>query len=104
MNNKEFEKVTKSIQKKLGNETSALINDDLATMILDNQAMNTEIDNKNKEITDLKKDKEDLMITNSRLFQQVSIGEETPRTPEKEEKKEKFSFKSVFDEKGNFIE
>lgn len=105
MKKEEMETLTKGIQKKLGKEASALINDDLATIVLDNTSMNTELDTRQTKIDTLEKDKENLIMTNNRLFQQVSIGEETTPTKEKEEKKkEKFSFKSAFDEKGNFIE
>lgn len=104
MKKEEMETLTKGIQKKLGKEQSALINDDLATILLDNTSMNTELETRQTTIQNLQKDKEDLIMTNNRLFQQVAVGEETtPTNEKKEEKKEPFSFKSVFDEKGNFI-
>lgn len=103
MKKEEMETLTKGIQKKLGKEQSALINDDLATILLDNTSMNTELETRQTTIQNLQKDKEELIMTNNRLFQQVSVGKETSPTKEKEEKKEPFSFKSVFDEKGNFI-
>lgn len=103
MKHDELEKITKGIQKKLGKEQSALINDDIASILLDNTAMNTELETRQNTINTLQKDKEDLIMTNNRLFQQVSIGEEIKTDTEKEDKKEPFSFKSVFDDKGNFI-
>ena len=104
MTHEELENITKGIQSKLGKETSALINDDIATILLDNQSMNTELENRQTTINSLKQDKDNLIMTNNRLFQQVSVGEEPERKKEKEEKPiEKFSFKSVFDDKGNFI-
>lgn len=102
MKQDDMKKLTESIQQKLGQENSALINDDLAQIILDNNTMNTELEKRDNTINDLKKDKEDLMLTNSRLFQQVTVGEE-PKQNEKEDKKELFSLKNAFDEKGNFI-
>lgn len=103
MKKEEMETLAINIQKKLGKEQSALINDDLATILLDNASMNTELETRQTTIQNLQKDKEDLIMTNNRLFQQVAVGEETSPTKEKEKKKEPFSFKSVFDEKGNFI-
>lgn len=102
MKAEDFEKLTKSIQKKLGQEQSSLINDDLATMVLDNKSMNEEIVKHQETITTLKKDKDDLIMTNNRLFQQVAIGEEV-KAEEKQEDKKPFNFRSVFDDKGNFI-
>lgn len=103
MKKEDLETIQNSIQNKLGEEHSALISDDLATIILDNDNMLSELQSKNSQIKQLKDDKDKLIMTNNRLFQQVSVGQE--ETPKKEEKKkEKFSFKSVFDEKGNFIE
>lgn len=104
MKKEELEKITKGIQKKLGKETSALINDDLANIILDNTSMNTELEKNQEQINQLNQDKENLIMTNNRLFQQVGIGIEEKSQPQEEIKKEKFSFKSVFDEKGNFID
>lgn len=103
MKKEDLANLQNSIQNKLGEEHSALISDDLATIILDNDNMLSELESKNSQIKQLKDDKDKLIMTNNRLFQQVSVGqEETPKN--KEKKKEKFSFKSVFDEKGNFIE
>lgn len=102
MKNEDLEKITKSIEKKIGKEQSALIHDDLATIILSNNEMNTELKNYQEKIDNLQKEKEDLIITNNRLFQQVGIGEEQSTSFNEKEKKEPFSFKSVFDENGNF--
>lgn len=106
MKQEDLEKITKGIQKKLGKEQSALINDDLASIVLDNTAMNTELQTRQEKINQLNEDKENLILTNNRLFQQVGIGfeEQKPNEKQEEKKKEKFSFKSVFDEKGNFID
>lgn len=103
MKNEDIEKLTNSIRAKLGDETSALISDDLANIILDNQNMNTAISSRDSTISELQKDKDNLIMTNNRLFQQVSIGEE-PKLPDQEPEKKPFNFRSVFDEKGNFIE
>lgn len=106
MKQEDLEKITEGIQKKLGKEQAALINDDLANIVLDNTAMNTELNTRQEKINQLNQDKENLILTNNRLFQQVGIGQEEPKSnlAKKEDKKEKFSLKNVFDEKGNFIE
>lgn len=106
MKREEHEKIINSIQEKLGDESSSLIADDLGILITDNVSMNETIENKNNEITKLQSDKEMLVTTNGNLLKQVGMGVDTnamnENKNEKVEKKE-FSFKSIFDEKGNFI-
>ena len=106
MKSNDFENLINSMRTKLGEENSALIADDLGTLITDNSQMNTEMDAKNNQITKLKQDKENLITSNGNLLQQISMGDDISSRPsnKKEEKEEKeFSFKSCFDEKGNFI-
>ena len=76
MTEKEFEKITKSIQDKLGKENTSLIADDLGKLITDNGTMNTEMKQKDEQITKLKQDKEALITTNGNLLQQVAMGNE----------------------------
>ena len=49
----EFQNKLNSIQEKIGQDASALILDDIATLITDNQNMNKEIDTKDNEISKL---------------------------------------------------
>lgn len=103
MKKEDIEKLTNSMIEKLGEENSALIADDIGTIISDNNLMNSEIETKNNQITKLQEDKERLITTNGNLLKQIPIGFEKPKNQEKEDKKQDFSFKNVFDEKGNFI-
>ena len=103
MKEKEFEKLTNGIQEKLGKETSGLIMDDIGLLITDNTAMNKTLKEKDEQIEQLKKDKENLLNVNANLFQQVSMGEEEDETKNKEDEKPKpFDFRSAFDEKRKF--
>ena len=103
MKEKEFEKSIKDMKEKLGEENSGLILDDLGLLITDNSAMNKTLKEKEAQIEQLKKDKENLLNVNANLFQQVSIGEEEDETKNKEDQKPTpFDFRSAFDEKGNF--
>lgn len=104
MKKEDFENLTNTMQEKLGKESSSLIADDIGTLITDNSNMNAEIERQNQIIEKLKQDKENLITTNGNLLQQISMGVEKPKTVEKETTTpKKFSFKSCFDEKGNFI-
>ena len=104
MQNKEIEELTKRIGDKIGAENKALINDDLALLITDTANTNQIIKDKDNEIQNLKSDKENLLMTNNKLFQQVAIGKEQELEQEKEKDKPQsnYSFQSCFDEKGNF--
>lgn len=106
MTEKEFEKVTKSIQDKLGKENTSLIADDLGKLITDNATMNKDIRGRDERISRLEQDKEALITTNGNLLQQVAMGDDSSlintNEPKNEEPKKPFDYRSVFDEKGNF--
>lgn len=107
MKSEEFKKITDTMQEKLGKEKASLIADNFATIISDNMQMNKEMIDKDKKIKELEKDKEDLMLTNMNLLQQIPMGKEEDINPKPEKKEEKpkasaFDFREVFDEYGNF--
>ena len=81
---------------------SNLILDEIGILLTDNQAMNTSLADKDKEIERLKKTNETLQNVNGNLLQQVAMGEDTVNIPKKEEPKKAFDFRSVFDEKRKF--
>lgn len=102
---KEFEKITKSIQDKLGKENTSLIADDLGKLITDNATMNKDLRGRDEKISKLEQDKEALITTNGNLLQQVAMGDEGGLINKNESKKDEpqpFDYRSVFDEKGNF--
>lgn len=103
MQNDDLEAITSSIKSKLGEEATALIADDLGTLITKNTQVYNSMVAKDNEITKLKDDKEKLVIANGNLLQQVPIGtsSKAPKEDDGVEKKS-FNFRSVFDEKGNF--
>lgn len=110
MQTDKFNQLIDGVKEKLGEENTALISDDLAILISDNTQTNKDLEDRDKQINTLKQDKENLIKTNGNLLQQVSVGKEEDfsfnqnKQKENEEKKEPFSFKKQFDEKGNFIE
>ena len=109
MQTEDFNKLINGVREKLGEENTSLIADDLAILLSDNTQVNTELENKDNEISKLQTDKENLIKVNGNLLQQVTDGKEEDvfninNEKEKENKKEPFSFKKQFDEFGNFIE
>ena len=103
---KEFEKITKSIQDKLGKENTSLIADDLGKLITDNATMNKDLKQRDERISKLEQDKEALITSNGNLLQQVTMGNEgnlsNKHEPKDDEPPTPFDYRSVFDEKGNF--
>lgn len=110
MQTEDFNKLINGVREKLGEENTSLIADDLAILISDNAQINTDLENKDKEIEKLGKDKENLIKVNGNLLQQVTDDKIDDNDfkfneKEKEDKKEKpFSFKAQFDKNGEFIE
>lgn len=106
MKKEEHEKIISSIQEKAGDEVSGVIADDLGLLITDNSQMLDTIEKQNKRIETLEKQNSNLVAVNGNLLQQVGMGEDDDDkrfNKKEEEKKEPFNYKSVFDEKGNFI-
>lgn len=102
----DLEKITKNIQKKLGKENSAMITDDLASIITIKSNYEKQLKENEEEISQIKQDKEVLIQANGNLLQQVTMGAEPKKEEVKEEKKESaknFNFSAMFDSKGNFI-
>lgn len=105
MTNEDFQKQMNLIQEKIGKDSSALILDDIAVLLNDNQSMNKSNKEKEEEIERLKKMNETLQSVNGNLLQQVSMGEDIEtkqKEPEEDNKRKYIDFKSCFDEKGNF--
>lgn len=107
MKNEDYKKFVENMQNKLGKENSAIISDDLATLISDNISMNEEISKRDSKIKEQNELNNKLVSANSSLLQQVgtsSFEEEKPtRKESKEDTEEKISWEDCFDKKGNFL-
>ena len=106
MTNEKMEELTNNIIEKVGEEKAGLIADDIGMLLTDNKTMNTEITNRDNEITKLKNDKENLITTNGNLLQQIAMGDDTESIYKKEEKPKDepkiLDYRTVFDEKRKF--
>ena len=101
MKEEDLKNTLDSIKTKLGDETSALIADDLGILITKNTEAQKQIKEQSEKITQLGEKVDKLVIANASLLQQIPMGNE-PSSKEEKTESEEFSFKSVFDEKGNF--
>lgn len=104
MKNEDMENISNKIKEKLGDEKSAIISEELVQIITDNTNRNKDLENQNNQIEKLKNEKNELIETNGKLFQQVTMAPDEPKPNSSKEEPKKFCFKSVFDEKGNFID
>lgn len=100
----DFDKIQENIRTKLGEEQHALIADDMASLITLKASRDNDLKNKDAEIQKLKSDKEMLIQANGNLLQQVGMAKEEviDKSNDDEEEKKRFSFKTLFDEKGNW--
>lgn len=93
-----IEEYTNKIQEKLGDEAGKIA-DDLANILTHENRLQKDIQDKEQEITKLKKDKEMLIEANGNLLQQIPLGKEEPPKKEDDEVRN-FDFKTVFDKNG----
>lgn len=107
MTYEELETLTNGIRERLGEESSALISEDLLN-ILSNYKSNLdrilELETENEK---LKSDKEELLKTNGKLFQKIGFEKEKEAEEVKEENEEEKSTEEIIeeliDEKGEII-
>lgn len=103
MTEDELNKINNSIKEKIGDESFAMIGDDLGKIITARESMEKEIKTRDDTILDLKSKNEKLVDANASLFKQIPVTnsvEEKEETPEI--RFEDLDFRDTLDEKGNF--
>ena len=92
-----------SIEKKLGAENYAKIADDIGTVMTGNSQNLSEIEKRDKEITELKSTNEALVLSNGNLLKQVSVAPDPTvmRQEGSEVESKPYDFRDAFDENGN---
>lgn len=93
-------KIVDNIQEKVGKETAGIIADDLANILVIEEANEKNIKQKDETIEKYKKDKEMLIQANGNLLLQVPQTKEEIQE-DKKEVNEPFDFRTVF-ENGKF--
>ena len=102
MKEEDITKISDSIKEKLGEESAALIADDLGILITQNKEVQDILQKQEKEITTLKDTNEKLVLANGNLLKQVPMGIAEEKKPEEASVKKSFNFSEMFDEHGNF--
>lgn len=94
------------IKEGLDETTSALISEDLLSIISNYQLALDEISKINEELSKLKADNEELLKVNGRLFQKIGFEEDIKDESEElssEEGEEEVTLEEVIDERGELI-
>lgn len=106
MTEDDLNNINNSIKEKIGDESFAMIGDDLGKIITGRDSMEKEIKSRDELISDLKSKNEKLVDANASLFKQIPVtsSEETKNEEEEHElvRPEDVNLSDVFDEKGNF--
>lgn len=103
MKEEDLTNITNSIKEKLGEESTALIADDLGILITKNSEVLESIHNQETMISTLEEKNGKLVSANQSLLQQVPIGTKQVEQPKVESSETKsFNFNSMFDKNGNF--
>lgn len=103
MKSDELDKITQSINEKVGNETAGIIADDIGTLITLNKSTCDEIAKLTEENENLKQRNEQLITSNANLLKQIPVTKESEPKKENSKIDTSFSFMSQFKENGEFI-
>ena len=101
----DFEKAINETRNKLDDQSQALISEDLLGIMGNYNSALTTLSDRDTELEKLKKDNEELLKVNGRLFQKIGFQKEEKEenTPFKQEAQEKIDIKDIINEKGEFI-
>lgn len=104
MTDEELTRITDSVQEKLGEESSAVIADDLGELITINANTQKALADKDKEIARLTAVNEKLVISNGNLLKRVPAEHKSVTVERQSQSVEEkpISFDDIFDKNGNF--
>lgn len=106
MTYEELETLTDGMRERLGEENSALISEDLLNVLSSYKVSLDKIAKLTAENEKLKADKEELLITNGKLFQKIGFEKEEEAEEIEEDEEEKTTeeiIEELIDEKGEII-
>lgn len=104
LNKEEFEALINSIKDRLDETTSALISEDLLSIVSNYTLALDEISKNVEEIETLKADKDELLKVNGRLFQKVGFDKEEKEDAKPDDsQEEEISIDEIINEKGELI-
>lgn len=103
-----FNETIDHIKEKVGEENSALISDELISLMTEHKSLTEQNSEKTQQIETLKSEKDDLVNANAKLFRRLGFEDEqktTFSTPNQAEPKESEEIKigDIINEKGDLI-
>ena len=103
-----FNKTIDTIKEKVGEDTSALISDELLSLMTEHKSLTEQSNEQNKTIESLKTEKEELVSTNAKLFRRIGFEDKEPMTFATEQdnaqaKNEEIQIGDIINDKGDFI-
>lgn len=101
----EFEKIITNTRDKLDEKSQALISEDMLGIMGNVNSLLTTLNDKDQELEKIKKENDELLKVNGRLFQKIGFEKEekTETLPFKEETVEKIGIDNLINEKGDLI-
>ena len=105
MTDEELTKITDSMQDKLGTDNSALIADDIGSLITANATTQKTLRERDDEIAKLKADKEKLILANGNLLKKVAVEHKSDPSEGDHSNSEEVKHVNIadaFDANGNF--
>ena len=103
-----FNKTIDAIKQKVGDEASALISDELLSLITEHKSTTEQNENDKKTIESLKSEKEELVNSNAKLFRRLGAEDKEPMTfgnvqDNTKKEPEEIKIGDIINEKGEFI-
>ena len=101
----DFEKIITDTREKLDEKSQALISEDMLGIMGNVNSLLTNLSDRNEEVNRLKKENDELLKVNGRLFQKIGFEKEekVEKLPIKEEVVEKIGIDNLINEKGEMI-
>lgn len=103
-----FNETIDHIKEKVGKENSALISDELISLMTEHKSLTEQDSEKAKQIETLKSEKDDLVNANAKLFRRLGFEEKeeatfTQNTTEQQPRVEEIKIGDIINEKGDII-
>lgn len=101
----DFEKIITDTREKLDEKSQALISEDMLGIMGNVNSLLTSLNDRDEEVTRLKKENDELLKVNGRLFQKIGFEKEEKKEPLpiNTEKQEKIGINNLINEKGDMI-
>lgn len=105
MSFEDFEALINKIKDSLDETTSALLSEDLLSIVSNYKIGLDKIEEVSKDLEKIKSDKDELLKVNGKLFQQIGFDkpEENDVTPLEDAEEDEVKIEDVIDEKGELI-